>query len=90
MQQPLNGSFIQNGQQPVNGTGQQVYQQPQVQPQSNNNQPYIRQTEMDEMPELEPQFAMTNDPSAHREGEYEQYPDFPGYQENGMLNYQNV
>jgi len=100
-QQPMNGSAIQNSQPvysqqaPVYGNGQPVYQQPAYgQPQGGqqyyNNQPYNGQATADVLPDPEPKPIITNDPSAHREGEYDQYPDFPGHTDNRMYNYQNV
>ena len=100
-QQPVNGSVIPNGQpfngqqQPVYGNGQPMYQQPVYQqPQGGqqyyNNQPYSGQVIADVLPDPEPRPIAINDPSAHREGEYDQYPDFPGYTDNRMNNYQNA
>lgn len=81
-QQLMNGYAGQNGQQPV-------YQQPQVQPQqSYNNYPYNRQP-AEVIPETEPPLVMATDYSAHREGEYDGYPDFP-YSNNNMYHPQNV
>ncbi len=101
MQQPVNGSAVQNGQPvysqqtPVSGNGQPVYQQPAYgQPQGGqqyyNNQPYNGQETADVFPDPAPQPVTTTDYSAHREGEYDQYPDFPGYPNNNMYHQQNV
>lgn len=78
-QQPMNGYAGQNGQQPV-------YVQPQEQPIVHNNYPYNGQLIAEAIPEPEPALVMTADYSAHREDEYEQYPDFPGYANNNMYN----
>lgn len=78
-QSPMGGHAMQNGQQPA-------YHGAQVQAQQNyNNYPIGGQP----IPEAEPVLAMTTDYSVHREGEYDQYPDFPGYP-NNMYNPQNI
>jgi len=77
--QPMNGYAGQNGQQPV-------YQQPPQQ--SYNNYPYNGQP-VEVIPETEPPLVMATDYSAHREGEYDGYPDFP-YSNNNMYHPQNV
>jgi len=42
-------------------------------------------------PDPEPPINLTADYSVHREGEYDQYPDFPGYPaNNNMYNHQNI
>lgn len=94
-QQQVNASPVQPGQpvygqQPsVYGNGQPVYQQPvNGQPEGeqphNNNQPYNGQETEDVFPDPVLHPIMTTDYSAHREGEYDQYPDFPGYPSNNM------
>jgi PRTRC genetic system protein E len=40
--------------------------------------------------EPEPELALAADYSVHREGEYDGYPDFPGYSNNNRYNHQNV
>ena len=99
-QQPVNGSTIPNGQQPtqqpVYGNGQPmyqqpVYQQPQGQPQNYNNPPYTVQAATEVIIE-EPPLQNNGGYAVHREEEYAQYPDFPGYPNNNspMFNHQNV
>lgn len=100
--QPMNGYAVQSNQPvvqqpPVYGNGQPMYQQPiYAQPQGQggqqyyNNQSYNGQVATDVLPDPEPQPIAINDPSAHREGEYDQYPDFPGYSTNNMYNQQNM
>lgn len=81
MQQPsANGYATQKGQ-PVYGQ--------QHQPSYNHlgNRPPVVETYT---PEPEPEFAIATDYPAHREGEYDQYPDFPGYTGNNMYNPQNL
>ena len=98
-QQPVNGSTIPNGQQPtqqpVCGNGQPtyqqpVYQQPQGQPQYNNAPVYEGLPAEEYNPE--PPFQNNGGYAVHREEEYAQYPDFPGYPNNNspMFNHQNV
>lgn len=79
--QPVNGYAGQNGQQPV-------YAQPQLQPMA-HNYPYNGQPMAEVFPETEPPLVMAADYSTHREDEYDQYPDFPGYS-NNLFNHQNV
>lgn len=83
--QPMNGYTGQNGQQPV----QPVYVQPQAQPITHNNYPYNGQLMAEVIPEPEPELTIAADYSAHREGEYDGYPDFP-YSNNNMYNPQNM
>jgi PRTRC genetic system protein E len=76
----VNGNFP-----PENGGGQLFTQAP-VQAANQNGQ-----ASMAFIPDPEPPVVMTVDYSAHREGEYDQYPDFPGYPENNtMYNHQNI
>lgn len=79
--QPANGYA--NGNYPPVNNGQPVYN---GQPAYNHyNQPVMS----NESRETEPAFAINADYSTHREGEYDQYPDFPGYPENNTYNHQN-
>lgn len=96
--QPINGYIQQNGQQPIwqpiSGNGQPMYQQPGYGPSQGgqpnyNNQPYSQEEASEGIHDLEPPVIRTDDPSAHREEEYDQYPDFPGYTDNRMYNNQN-
>jgi PRTRC genetic system protein E len=97
-QQPMNGNVIPNGQQsmqqPVYGNGQNGGQfygwQQQGSPQNYNNPSYNPQPVPEVFPEPEPEFAITADYSTYKEGEYDQYPDFPGYSDDTMYNHQNV
>lgn len=73
-----------NGNYPPVNNGQPVYN---GQPAYNNN--YNQPVMPDECGETEPVFAVNADYSTHREGEYDQYPDFPGYPENNTYNQQN-
>ncbi len=82
--QPVQGYVPQNG--------QQVYR-PQTQPgynnaTGNNGWQATGQQVMDYPPEPEPEMVINTGYPAHREGEYDQYPDFP-YQSNHMYNPQN-
>lgn len=103
VQQPvINGNNVNNVQpiqqppvQVVNGNSYQapnnpqpVYQQPQAQPQYNNPPVYEGAPAEEYMPE--PPLEMNGGYTAHREGEYDQYPDFPGYPNNNMFNHQNA
>ncbi|MDR1221820.1 MAG: PRTRC system protein E [Tannerella sp.] len=93
--QPMNGSVNTNGQQPLqqplygNGRneGQSYGWQQQGPPQHYNTPPYNPQPAPEVFPE--PELAVTADYSAYREGEYDQYPDFPGYANDTMDNLQN-
>ncbi len=96
----INGYVIQNGnplvqqqqplQQPVpqnmNGNGQYMQYSSAI----NGQQSFNPQPVTEVFPEPEPDLAMAADYSAHREDEYDQYPDFPGYSNNNMYNPQNV
>lgn len=73
----MNGYTGQNGQQPV-------YAQPQARPVTPYNYPYNELPVEDIIADNEPALEMTVDYSAHREGEYDRYPDFPGYANNNM------
>lgn len=97
----MNGYVIHNGNPPVQQQ-QQPVQQPVPQNMNGNGQ-YMQyssaingqqsfnpQPVTEVFPEPEPDLAMAADYSAHREGEYDQYPDFPGYSNNNMYNPQNV
>lgn len=84
-------------QQPVmNGNGYQapnnpqpVYQHPQAQPQYNNAPVYEGLPAEEYIPE--PPLQTNGGYAAHREGEYDQYPDFPGIPNNNpMYNHQNA
>lgn len=80
MQQPVQQSMNGNGQymqyqSVINGNQQPQPPQPQT-------QPHAAELNFD----MEPQPVFTADYSAYREGEYDQYPDFPGYSNNGMYN----
>jgi PRTRC genetic system protein E len=96
VQQPVNGSVNTNrqqpAQQPLYGNGQNGGQfygwQQQGPPQDYNTPPYNPQPVPEVFPE--PELAVTADYSAYREGEYDQYPDFPGYPDDTMYNPQNV
>lgn len=79
--QPANG-YMKGNYPPANNG--HVYNE---QPAYNNhyNQPIMP----DEPGKTEPAFAINADYSTHREGEYDQYPDFPGYPENNTYNHQN-
>jgi hypothetical protein len=80
-----------NGNGIPNGGGQPAYVQPQTQPVvQNGGYPYNGMPMAEVIPEPESELAMNADYSAHREGEYDQYPDFPGYPNNNMYNPQNV
>lgn len=81
--QPANGYT--NGNYPPANNGQPVYN---GQPAAYNNH-YNQPVMPDECGETEPAFAVNADYSTHREGEYDQYPDFPGYPENNTYNQQN-
>lgn len=92
LQQPVQKTMNGNGQYMQYSSainGQQSYNQPQVQPQNNNGVTFHRQPAIDFEVDPEPQPLFTTDYSAHREGEYDQYPDFPGYS-NNMSNHQNM
>lgn len=88
VQQTMNGN-VQYMQYSSAINGQQSYNQPQVQPQNYNGTTFNRQPAIDFEVDPEPQPVFTADYSAHREGEYDQYPDFPGYS-NNMSNHQNM
>jgi PRTRC genetic system protein E len=92
--QPETVTGQQPAQQPVYGNGQnggQFYgRQQQGPPQHYNTPLYNPQPVPEVFPEPEPEFAMTADYSTYREGEYDQYPDFPGYSDDTMYNHQNV
>ena len=83
-------------QQPVmNGNGYQVPNSPQPvypgsqrQPQYNNAPVYGGSPEEEYM--TEPPLQTNGGYAAHREGEYDSYPDFPGYPNNNMFNHQNA
>jgi PRTRC genetic system protein E len=82
--QQANGHM--NGNYPPGNNGQPLYY---GQPAYNNN-PYNGQVMPEELGETEPAFVVSANYSTHREGEYDQYPDFPGYPENNnMYNHQN-
>jgi PRTRC genetic system protein E len=84
VQQPLmNG----NGYQAPNNP-QPVYQQPQAEPQYNNVSVYEALPAEEDIPE--PPLEVNGGYAAHREGEYDSYPDFPGYPNNNMFNHQNA
>lgn len=83
MEQQANGYM--NGNYPPVNNGRPMYS---GQPAYNNN-PYKGQVTPEELGETEPAFVAKADYSTHREGEYDQYPDFPGYTENNMYNPQN-
>lgn len=84
MGQQANGHM--NGNYPPGNNGQPLYY---GQPAYNNN-PYNGRVIPEELGETEPAFVVSADYSTHREGEYDQYPDFPGYPENNnMYNHQN-
>lgn len=92
LQQPVQQTMNGNGQYMQHSSainGQQSYNQPQVQPQNYNGTTFNRQPVIDFEVDPEPQPVFTADYSAHREGEYDQYPDFPGYS-NNMSNHQNM
>lgn len=96
-EQPMNGTVhTTTGQpvgQPVYGNGQnggQFYAGGQGSLQNTHNPPYTPQHVTEIIPQPEPELAMTADYSAHREGEYDGYPDFPGYSNNNMYNPQNI
>jgi len=95
VQQPvMNGNAGQQPMQTINGNGYQVpnnsqpvYQQPQAQ---YNNPPVYDQLPVEEY-NPEPPLQPNGGYAAHREGEYDQYPDFPGYPTNQpMYNPQNM
>jgi PRTRC genetic system protein E len=102
VQQPvINGNAgLNNPQQPpvqvVNGNSYQapnnpqpVYPGPQAQPQYNNAPVYEGLPAEEYMPE--PPLQTNGGYATHREGEYDQYPDFPGYPNNNpMYNHQNA
>lgn len=93
LQQPTLQSMNGNGQYMQYSSainGQQAYSQPQTQPQNNNGAIFNRQPAIDFEVDPEPQPVFTADYTAHREGEYDQYPDFPGYSNNNMSNHQNM
>lgn len=91
----VNGYVVQNGnppisqpqQQPVqqsmNGNGQYMQYQSAI---NGNQQPQAQSRAAELNFDMEPQPVFTADYSAHREGEYDQYPDFPGYSNNEMYN----
>jgi PRTRC system protein E len=96
-QQPTQQPVYGNGQpmyQPAQGQPmyqQPVYQQPHGQPQNYNNPPYTVQAATEVIIE-EPPLQNNGGYAVHREEEYAQYPDFPGYPNNNspMFNHQNV
>ncbi len=81
-QQPVQQPLPQN----MNGNGQYMQYSSAI----NGQQSYNPQPPAEVTPDTEPQPVFTADYSAHREGEYDQYPDFPGYSNNNMYNPQNV
>jgi PRTRC genetic system protein E len=81
--QQANGHM--NGNYPPGNNGQPIYY---GQPAYTGN-PHTGQLMPEELGETEPAYAVNADYSTHREGEYDQYPDFPGYPENNMYNHQN-
>lgn len=98
VQQPvINGNNVNNVQpiqqppvQVVNGNSYQapnnpqpIYQQPQAQPQYSNVPVYGGSSAEEYMPE--PPLEMNGGYAAHRDGEYDQYPDFPGYPNNNPM-----
>ena len=104
-QQPVNANHVTNGSPQL--TPQPVQQTPVTQangnypPQGNSGQLFAQapvqaappngQSSVAFIPDPEPPVVMTVDYSAHREGEYDQYPDFPGYPDNNtMYNHQNI
>lgn len=82
VQQPVQQPIPQN----MNGNGQYMQYSSAI----NGQQSYNPQPPAEVNPDIEPQPVFTADYSAHREGEYDQYPDFPGYSNNNMYNTQNV
>jgi len=103
IQQPVNGQSVYGNapqqtihstvnsntpQQPSSSNGQSLFQNVSQQPQSHNNPTYNECAEIDEVPE-NGCHAFTADTSIHREEEYAQYPDYPGYSDNRMFNQQN-
>ncbi len=89
-QQPVQTAVSQPAQQPIpqnmNGNGQYMQYSSAI----NGQQSYNTQLQAEVNIDIEPQPVFTADYSAHREGEYDQYPDFPGYSNNNMYNPQNV
>lgn len=91
----VNGYAVQNGnppisqpqqqpvQQSINGNGQYMQYQSAI---NGNQQPQTQPRAAELNFDMEPQPVFTADYSAYREGEYDQYPDFPGYSNNGMYN----
>jgi hypothetical protein len=67
---------------------QPAYTVPQGQPQYNNAPVYGGSLEEEYM--TEPPLQTNGGYAAHREGEYDSYPDFPGYPNNNMFNHQNA
>ncbi len=82
--QPVPGYVPQNGQPIYNGQAHPGYNGT-----GNNGRQAVGQQMMNYPPEPEPEMAIVADYPAHREGEYDQYPDFP-YQTNNMYNPQNI
>lgn len=80
--QPAQQSVPQN----MNGNGQYMQYSSAI----NGQQSFYPQPPAEVNVDIEPQPVFTADYSAHREGEYDQYPDFPGYSNNNMYNPQNV
>ena len=88
-QQPANGNNPQQiMQQPLSGNGQSLFQNVFQQPQSYNSPTYNEQVAVEDIHENGLQL-LTADTSIHREEEYAGYPDYPGYSDNRMSNYQN-
>ena len=101
LQQPVNGNIPQQAiqkpvsgnnpqqimQQPLSTNGQSLFQNVSQQPQSYNSSTYNGCAEIEEVPE-NGCHLFTADTSIHREDEYAKYPDYPGYSDNRMSNYQ--
>ena len=75
-------------QQPLSNNSQSLFQNVSQQPQSRNSPAYSGQREIDDV-SVNERHAFTADTSIHRVDEYANYPDFPGYSNNRMSNYQN-
>ncbi|MFR3216411.1 MAG: PRTRC system protein E [Dysgonomonas mossii] len=86
VQQPVQQNGYGNGNYPSNNNGQQLFTPYTEQPQQNNTIVNNGQSPIGLIPDPEPVPAFVADYSAHREGEYDQYPDFPGYPANTMYN----
>jgi PRTRC genetic system protein E len=92
-QQPVNGQSA-NGntskqtiQQPLSGNDQSLFQNVVQQPQSYNTPTNNGCAATGDASENE-RYPFTADTSIHREEEYAEYPDFPGYSDNRMSNNQ--